>query len=146
MKHATGFTLIEVLISLLILSGGLLGLAALQITSLHYNQSAYQRSQASFLISDLAERMRCNPQAALDYLNLSFASAGAQPECLTVSGCSPEALAEHDMFEWYQTVQQQLPKARVSLSLAGRVYTLTLTWDDLHGGLAFSHATVHFQL
>ncbi|MFZ4502875.1 MAG: type IV pilus modification protein PilV [Methylovulum sp.] len=146
MKHAKGFTLIEVLIALLILSGGLLGLAALQITSLHYNQSAYQRSQASFLSSDLTERMRCNPQAVSAYLNVDFASAGAHPECLTVPGCTPAALAEQDMFEWYQAVQLQLPKALVSLSLAGQVYTLTLRWDDLHGGVPFSHSTVHFQL
>ncbi len=60
MKTNTGFTLIEVLIAMLVLAVGLLGLAGLQATSLRNNQSAYNRSQATQLAYDLADRMRAN--------------------------------------------------------------------------------------
>ena len=56
-----GFTLIEVLIAVLVLSIGLLGLASLQAASLKNNYGAYMRSQASILANDMADRIRSNP-------------------------------------------------------------------------------------
>ena len=55
-----GFTLIEMLIALVVLSIGLLGLASLQATSLRMNDSAYFRTQAVSLGYDIFERMRGN--------------------------------------------------------------------------------------
>ncbi|HLE93281.1 MAG TPA: type IV pilus modification protein PilV, partial [Sulfuricaulis sp.] len=55
-----GFSLIEVLVALLVLSIGLLGLAALQTTSLQYNTGSYFRTQATFLAYDIIDRMRAN--------------------------------------------------------------------------------------
>lgn len=66
--HARGLTLVEILVALLVLSIGLLGLAALQTTSLRFNTSAYYRTQATALAYDLSDRMRANRQAALDGL------------------------------------------------------------------------------
>ena len=48
-KSARGFTLLETMIALVIFSIGLLGLAGLQATSIKFNQSAYLRTQATFL-------------------------------------------------------------------------------------------------
>lgn len=62
--HMKGFTLVEVLVALLILSIGLLGLAGLQAGGLRSNHSAYLRSQAVMLAHDMADRMRSNPVAA----------------------------------------------------------------------------------
>lgn len=59
-----GFTLIEVLIAVLLLSIGLMGLAALQSASLSNNRSAMARSRASLLAYSILDRMRANPQAA----------------------------------------------------------------------------------
>jgi type IV pilus assembly protein PilV len=56
----SGFTLIEVLIAMLILSVGLLGLAGFQASSARNNTSAYNRSQATQLAYDLADRIRAN--------------------------------------------------------------------------------------
>jgi len=52
-----GFTLLEVLIALLIFSLGMLGLAGLMVVSVKTNQSAYQRTQASFLAQSMADRI-----------------------------------------------------------------------------------------
>ena len=60
MNKSNGFTLIEVLISLVVLSLGLLGLAALQASSLRSNQGAYYRSQAAQFAYNIADRMRAN--------------------------------------------------------------------------------------
>ena len=59
-KDHTGFTLMEVLIAVLILSIGLLGLASLQANGLRSNFSSYARSQAVILANDMADRMRAN--------------------------------------------------------------------------------------
>ena len=64
-KYLNGFTLLEVMIALLILSIGLLGLAALQATSLKINHGALLRTQATFLTYDMMDRLRANRTAAL---------------------------------------------------------------------------------
>lgn len=59
-----GFSLIEVLIALIVLSLGLLGLAALQTNSLKFNQVAHLRSQASTFAYQMLDTMRASPTAA----------------------------------------------------------------------------------
>lgn len=61
-----GFSMIEVLVSLLIFTIGLLGLAALQLNALQGTSDSAQRSQATAVLQDMAERIRANPQAAAD--------------------------------------------------------------------------------
>ena len=68
MNKNTGFTLIEVLIAMLVLAVGLLGLAALQASSLRNAQSAYNRSLATELAYDLADRMRANIPGIVTYI------------------------------------------------------------------------------
>ena len=72
MNKNTGFTLIEVLIAMLVLAVGLLGLAGLQATSLKNNQSAYNRSQATQLAYDIADRMRSNPSVGGNFYLTAF--------------------------------------------------------------------------
>jgi len=72
-NRCQGLTLVEILIALLVLSVGLLGLAAMQTTAVKYTTSANQRTQATALAYDLVDRMRINRLAALnnDY-NVAF--------------------------------------------------------------------------
>jgi type IV pilus assembly protein PilV len=63
-KHSQGFTLIEVLVTFLIMAIGLLGLAGLQLSTLNSQFEAYQRTQANLLIEDMANRIRANSIAA----------------------------------------------------------------------------------
>ncbi|WP_290652055.1 type IV pilus modification protein PilV, partial [Aquisalimonas sp.] len=68
-----GYSLLEILIAVLVLSIGLLGLAGLQTTSLQSNQSAAQVSQATFLAQDMFDRMRANSEEARNgNYNLDF--------------------------------------------------------------------------
>ena len=65
-----GFTLIEILVAVLILSLGVLGLIAMESLALQSNMSAYHRSQATILAYDLSDKMRTNPAgvAAGEYI------------------------------------------------------------------------------
>ncbi len=154
MRHKikkTGFTLIEVLIAMVVLAVGLLGLAGLQASSLKNNQSAYNRSQATQLAYDIADRMRANaapdpasgtPSApygfAAKYLTTFMAPTAAtiQADCNTVTTtCTPTNIAENDLFEWNAAISQALPTGAVgSIAVVGGVYTVTINWDDNRDG------------
>jgi prepilin-type N-terminal cleavage/methylation domain-containing protein len=64
-----GFTLIEALIAVLVLSIGMLALAGMQLVGMKSNYSAFQRSQATFAAADLFDRIRANPAL---YVNRRF--------------------------------------------------------------------------
>lgn len=65
-RRARGFTLIEVLVTILVVSIGLLGLAALQTTGLKFNQTAYLRSQATILAESMMDSLRADRDEALE--------------------------------------------------------------------------------
>jgi len=147
MKNNEGFTLIEVLISMLILAVGLLGLAGLQATGLRNNISAYNRSQATQLAYDLADRMRANVAEAQNYntsIYITQAPAGAAvANCELAAGCSPTEMAQNDLFEWNcaiagcdgpPVIPATLPLGQGSITFLGTIYTITINWDDNRDG------------
>lgn len=129
MNKNTGFTLIEVLIAMLVLAVGLLGLAGMQATSLKNNQSAYNRSQATQLAYDLADRMRANIAEKTIYTTILPSSASPKQKCLTRTGCSPAEMAENDLFEWKATINS-LPSGKGTITVTDNVFTITVIWDD----------------
>lgn len=120
-----GFTLIEILVTVVVLSVGLLGLAGLQAAALKFNSTAYQRSQATVLIYDMIERIRANPdqKSRDDYL-----------DCILGKACvDPTALA--DIQAWQNAIIATLPGAVIDdpITLSGGVYNIKITWDDSRG-------------
>lgn len=109
MKQA-GAGLIEVLVSLVVLSIGLLGLAGLQYESLRNTQLSFQRSQAGYLLNDMADRMRSNIDAVDGDQYASVRMFIAQPptNCTTFPGgvgqCNSNQMALADIFLWQQDV------------------------------------------
>lgn len=101
-----GFTLLEVLIALLVLSIGLLGLAALQTTGLRSNQMASMRTQATQVAYDITDRMRANPLGV---------DAG---EYQITTGTTPTGTtrAEIDLIEWRDAVEN-LPEGQSEIEL-----------------------------
>lgn len=109
-----GFSLVEVLVALLVLSIGLLGLAALQTTSLKYNTESYTRTQATFLAYDIIDRMRANSVGFIagNYEVTSSAAAAAAMAGTAACGtgnCSTAGLAAYDLGQWYTRMQTLLP-------------------------------------
>lgn len=140
LSRQRGFTLIEIMVAVIILSIGLLGLAALQTTGLRNNHSAYYRSQATFLAYDIADRMRANRAAAVagDY-NLDVDATPA-------SGAS---VADVDREEWIESLETLLPSGdgSIAVNAANAVATVVVQWDDARaGGSATQQFTVQTQL
>lgn len=153
MKTSTGFTLVEVLVSTLILAIGLLGLAALQASNLRNNQNAYNRSQATQLAYDIADRMRANRSAVGSYLadpTAATCSTNNSPctACATtVNTCTPAQLATRDLYDWNIALTSTLPMGIGSISLSGSIYTITVSWDENRSGTNDDAGfTMSFQL
>ena len=145
-----GFSLVEVLVALLVLSIGLLGLAALQTTSLKYNTDSYTRTQATIIAYDILDRMRLNPTgvSAGDYDAATSADAASKVSAYngcksSASGCKCDAstadcntnkLATFDLGKWYERLAATLPEASSNLATISRTsankVTITIRWKE----------------
>jgi type IV pilus assembly protein PilV len=107
-----GVSLIEVAVSLLVLSIGAVGFAGLQLTAKRAGFEAVQRSTAAALANDLLERMRVNPSALASYVTAGTAATARPAGCnattlvcdYTTAG-SAQALALMDLWVWEQSLQ-----------------------------------------
>ena len=124
--------MVEVLVTLVVVSLGLLGFAALLAKSMQYNQSAYNHTQATMLAYDIVECMRANRPAAMngDY-NIAL---GSIPAGTGVSGS--------DLADWKANIGRALSggDGSVSVDLSGNV-TLVLSWSDKRDGSTVSFTT-----
>lgn len=137
-----GFTLLEVLIALLVLSIGLLGLAALQTTGLRSNEMASMRTTATMLAYDITDRMRANPQGILDgdYVIDSGPITGSVTDC-TSTDCTTAQLATYDLNQWKNAVAT-LPGGLSDITQAAGPplsHTITLRWDENRTGATGSN-------
>lgn len=114
-----GFTLLEVLVALVILSVGLLGLAGLQTTGIRNNHSANLRSQATILAYDIADRIRANKTNSAAYA----VAIGGDP-----SGGG--TLAEGDIDEWLNALSERLPDGDGSIEINAEIVTIQVQWID----------------
>jgi type IV pilus assembly protein PilV len=127
-----GFSLIEVLVALVVLSVGLLGLAALQSTSMQFNASAYVRSQATILAYDIADRIRANRQSALagDYTS---PYPGVLPACNDPIAAG--TVAQEDLAAWRRALVCSLPNGSGEVDFDGDatdggILTIRVSWDE----------------
>jgi type IV pilus assembly protein PilV len=155
MNRSRGFTLIEVLVSLVVLSIGLLGMAKLVLVSSHANDSAYLRSQATALAYEILDKMRANPAGAIagNYNTAINALPAAPTSCLGIAAnCSTTQTALWDVYSWKQhlttaVLYGALPSGTASVvtaAAAGGTVTATITvqWDDAAAQSAFGVAAV----
>jgi len=111
--HQNGFSLIELLVTVIIFSVGLLAIAGLQTVSKSSNFEALQRTSASQVAHGLLEDMRVNGDGAAIYLaagELGGGSLGAEPvpNCTTAAPCSAVQKAAHDLWVWEQAIDGNL--------------------------------------
>ncbi|MDV3239613.1 MAG: type IV pilus modification protein PilV [Gammaproteobacteria bacterium] len=121
-----GFSLIEILITVLVLAIGLLGLAGLQGTSLRNNQSAYVRTQATNLAYEIVDAMRAN---------VTVARAGGYD---IAYGAAPSSsgIAQDDLTNWRARLATTLPTGDSEIVRAGDIFTIRIRWDDSRGAEA----------
>lgn len=122
----SGFTLLEVLVAMVVLSIGLLGLAGLMASSMRNNQSAYQRTQATWLAYDVLDRMRANRAVALtERYDIPLATALS----------NSAGLAKQDIDDWKATLARALPAGdgSVDVNPGTRAVTIIIQWNDSRG-------------
>ncbi|MBF0270709.1 MAG: type IV pilus modification protein PilV [Magnetococcales bacterium] len=131
-----GFTLLEVLITLVIVAVGLLGLAKLQLNAIRFTQSAQLRSQALLLGNDILERMRANRTMTMNgaYAIAFEAIQPVPPDCLTAT-CTPAQLASHDLNRWKLDLASLLPDGDgeiTHIDSGGQesLFHIAIRWDD----------------
>jgi len=150
----------EVLVSLLVLSFGMLGMAGVQGVSLRGNQAAYFRTMATNLSTDIVERMRAN-LSAVDGGSYDDATGSATATCFTTTGCTGEQMAAQDILDWTANVAAALPLGAAVVCLdstptdgtaastacdgAGTIYAIKLWWDDDRNGTADQVFRTTFQ-
>jgi type IV pilus assembly protein PilV len=128
-KKVRGVGLVEVLVTLLLLSIALLTLTTLQSRSLQYNQGAYFRSQANILAGDILDRIRSS-KALLTAYNLTEASYDLTATPVTGT------VAAVDVDQWRRALATGLPDGRGGISCAAtNICTITISWSELnHSG------------
>lgn len=141
-----GFTLVEVLVSVLVLLIGVLGVASMQMLSIETNRGAYYRSQATFVGSEILDAMRANPLALNDYVitidpeDPNSINLPSDPGCATSSqGCTPAAMAAVDLRQWAShfvdvfgalgsDYRPTLPGGGGHIEVDGNEYTVVVSW------------------
>lgn len=146
LRSQEGFTLLEVLVAVLVLSIGLIGLAGLQVSGIKVGRDAYFESQAEILTSSISDRMRAN----LDGVTAGNYNAGASSvtaACRTSSGCTAAQLAADDVALWRAAVAARLPNGEAMVCVdsspedgtgvataacdnSGNLYAIKIWWED----------------
>lgn len=143
--RVTGFSLIEVLVTVVIVSIGLLGIAGLQLSSLKNNDSSFLRSKSTILSNDMIDYLRANRQQAIsgDYnIDLNAFSALNTPS-------GTPTIAETDRYRWFKQIDQNLPNAKAAINCdANAVCAVRVEWDDTHaeGSNSTKHLILSAQL
>jgi type IV pilus assembly protein PilV len=136
-----GFTLVEVLVALLVLSTGLLSIAALNIAGLRASRAALMRTQAVALAADIADRLRANAQTPDGY----NCAGRCEP------GAGGDAIAVADLDAWRNAVAATLPEGVGAITYeaatAGmtRAYTVRVSWTT-SGAMAASSYQLRVEL
>ena len=126
-RRQRGLTLIESMISLLIISVGLLGIAALQITAMKQNAIALNHSQAVWIGYDMADRIRANVLQFTNYAGIDTSNTYAQ-DCMSAA-CSNTQMVTADAAEW-STQIQNLPAGRGIIAGDATRLDVSVMWDD----------------
>ena len=125
-----GFSLIEVLIALVIMSVGMLGIAGLYVEGMNAGRTSIFRHHAVTLAGDAADRIRANPRAGSAYAG----DRGNNDCVLGTVNCDPEQMAANDIDLWKLQAADMLPSGDVTVSFNDDVlpptYTIVVSWQE----------------
>jgi len=125
-----GFSLIEVLIALVIMSVGMLGIAGLYVEGLRAGRTSNFRHQAVTLASDVADRIRANPRAGVDY-----EGPGGDNNCVLGNvDCNPAQMAANDIQLWKDQASDMLPQGTIKITYDDNpvppTYLIEVSWQE----------------
>jgi type IV pilus assembly protein PilV len=136
MRRQRGDTMIEVLVTIIIIAVGVLGAAALQVTTLKNLSASHSASVAAIVAQDFSERMRANPVAALANDYVHSAAPTSDTDCVTNPCATAADLAAYDMETWWAQVTAVLPSGsgQVTRNAGTNIFVLTVRWDENRSG------------
>lgn len=149
-----GFTLVEVLVTVVVMAVGMLGMAGLYIESLRSGQLSLSYTNAVTLAASMADRIRANATGAAAYGGNAAGNGNggsAANNCVNGSvDCNAAQMAVDDWFWWYEDVKSQLPEGRqASVQVVNAppvdIYTIVLQWPE-RGLAAPVSYTLRFSL
>jgi type IV pilus assembly protein PilV len=135
--HQDGFTLVEVLVAIVILSIGVLGAVGMQAAAMQSNKEVRYQAIAGALARELAEKMRGNHAVGVKIsaaenpylLNATFTSADTvsapTPNCFTDACPTGLQIAAWDIYEWQLRLIDALPSPRVRICMDKEPFTTT---------------------
>ncbi len=132
-NQQTGSSLIEVLVTMIIVSLGLLGQAGLMAVSSKANNTAFMRSQATLLSYDILERLRLNRSLAISgQFNIQYASNGSSPS----GSIMGTAIQEIELKDWKANIEQALSAGDGSVNVDGSGnVTISIRWSEIAKGV-----------
>jgi type IV pilus assembly protein PilV len=124
---ARGSSLLEVLVTIVIMTIGLLGLAKLQVSNLHNNQSTLYRAEATFLANDILDSMR-----VLNNINHDQSVAYVVAPGGSSVATGPSTVAINDVSAWKERIAQALPDGdgHVEFDADSRIAKIWIEWND----------------
>lgn len=130
--------MLEVLITIVVLSLGLLGFAGLQAYSMKTNRVALERSLATMYAYSIIDCMRANRVQALagSYTLAAFASAQATDH---------STVAKDDVHDWLDAVHGNLPNGMGMITVNGTMATIQIRWTENLSASAADQRTLTFE-
>ena len=108
-KFSDGYSLIEVMVAVLILSLGLAGMGLLQVINVKNTYNANNRSVAATYAKYMTEQMRANVEA-YELGHFVNATTGSANSCVgSAANCTPQQLAQDDLSRWQNQLGALLP-------------------------------------
>jgi len=141
-RRVRGIGLIEVLVSVLVLSVGLLGIAAMQAMALRGGQGSLESTQAVMATNSILEAIRANRTQAASY-NMA----------MTCAGPSGSGIVGNDQIAWIASLKATIGTGTTDTTTCGQIAgcpsacVITVRWDDSRaGGSATREVSVRSQV
>lgn len=145
-RRQAGFSLLEVLIAVLVLSFGLLGFALMQTMNVRFVQSSNYRTQATNLAYDLIEQMRSNRFQSSWYSAASFTPGSKSVQSVCAPGAGGVAIAAKVALWQCQVVKALGEDAGAQVTVNGGAVSVAITWGDQRWDPQNPNQTTTFDL
>ena len=126
----SGFSLIESMVALVVVSVGMIGIAGLYGQGLSAGRTALYRTQAVNLAADMSDRIRENRLGGADYGGMPANNSCDPPAAVN---CTPPQMAQHDLWVWTNQLAALLPNGTGTVQFVATsppTYTIQVTWQE----------------
>jgi type IV pilus assembly protein PilV len=156
-RLAAGFSLIEVLVSLVVIAASLLGVSAMVMRVQNDAYSAMLRTEATAFAMDISEKMLANKVNVIANPSNYTISSTSQPSCSSFTSTSAVSVDVRDISEFFCMIKQNLPSGTATITPDATTnptkLNITIQWNDSRGtggltntGASTQQLTTYFQL